>query len=211
MIRKRRTFPGSATYWENRYATGGNSGAGSYGNLAQFKADILNDFVQCNGIQSVIEFGCGDGNQLSLSKYPRYTGFDVSATAIDMCKNRFKGDATKQFYLMSESNSEQMAELVLSLDVIFHLVEDAVYFEYIQKLFRSSIKYVVIYADDVDNETVFHIRSRKFTTYIEKNITDWRLLDHIPNKYQYDEKRPNETSACEFFIYEKMCVKTCSQ
>jgi hypothetical protein len=37
-------FPDSATYWEQRYARGWNSGVGSYGRLAEFKAQVLNNF-----------------------------------------------------------------------------------------------------------------------------------------------------------------------
>ena len=80
-------FPGSAEYWENRYSAGGHSGVGSYGSFAEFKADVLNQFVSTNRVQTVVEFGCGDGNQLSLAKYPKYIGlrqqhraFKVSAT-----------------------------------------------------------------------------------------------------------------------------------
>ncbi|MCL2283845.1 MAG: glycosyltransferase family 92 protein [Fibromonadales bacterium] len=62
----------SGKYWEERYANGGNSGDGSYNCLAQFKAEILNDFVKEHSVNSAIEFGCGDGSQLSLVKYPKY-------------------------------------------------------------------------------------------------------------------------------------------
>jgi hypothetical protein len=39
---RRRAFPGSASFWENRYREGGSSGPGSYGRLSEFKAEILN-------------------------------------------------------------------------------------------------------------------------------------------------------------------------
>ena len=42
----------SREYWEKRYASGGNSGAGSYNYLAEFKAEILNNFVTENNINS---------------------------------------------------------------------------------------------------------------------------------------------------------------
>ncbi len=38
-------------------ARGKNSGAGSYNELAEFKANVLNDFVRENDIQTVIEYG----------------------------------------------------------------------------------------------------------------------------------------------------------
>lgn len=40
----------SKKYWNDRYLTVGNSGAGSYNKLAQFKADIINNFVEKNQI-----------------------------------------------------------------------------------------------------------------------------------------------------------------
>lgn len=143
MAIKKRYFPGSAKYWEKRYVDGRNSGYGSYGYFAEFKAEIINSFVKDNNIQTVIEFGCGDGNQLRLSEYPNYTGFDVSATAIKLCRSLFKNDGTKRFFMMDEYH-HHMAELVLSLDVIYHLIEDRVFEDYMQRLFEASSKYVII-------------------------------------------------------------------
>ena len=36
----------SNKFWNDRYANGGNSGAGSYNELAKFKADIINNFIE---------------------------------------------------------------------------------------------------------------------------------------------------------------------
>jgi hypothetical protein len=33
-------------YWDKRYKTGGNSGTGSYNNIAEFKAKIVNDLLK---------------------------------------------------------------------------------------------------------------------------------------------------------------------
>jgi hypothetical protein len=66
----RHRFKGSSNYWNRRYKDGGNSGPGSYDRLAEFKADFLNRFVGENRITSVVEYGCGDGAQLSLARYP---------------------------------------------------------------------------------------------------------------------------------------------
>ena len=41
-------FPGSEEYWQRRYAAGGNSGEGSYGQFADFKAEVINKFVESN-------------------------------------------------------------------------------------------------------------------------------------------------------------------
>ena len=47
--RSKAAFEGSAGYWEERYAAGGDSGRGSYGKDAAFKADVLNRFVGDQG------------------------------------------------------------------------------------------------------------------------------------------------------------------
>ena len=36
----------SSNYWESRYKNGGNSGAGSYNQIAKFKTKIINDFIK---------------------------------------------------------------------------------------------------------------------------------------------------------------------
>ena len=144
----RKKWEGSAKYWQNRYLTGKTSGSGSYNRLSHFKAKIINDFVKDNYIKSVIEFGCGDGNQLLLAEYPSYIGYDVAMEAIHICKDKFSTDPSKRFVWSGDKNfvCTQKADLVLSLDVIYHLVEDEVYEKYMRQLFESSNKYVCIYS-----------------------------------------------------------------
>jgi hypothetical protein len=197
-------FPGSAAYWEQRYTAGGDSGVGSYAHFAEFKADVLNGFVATHQVQSVIEFGCGDGNQLSLAKYPVYCGFEVSATAIARCRELFKSDPHKSFRLMTEYERED-ADLALSLDVIFHLVEDNVFEQYMRTLFEASSRYVIIYASDSDDNRGYegtHVRHRKFTRWIQENLPTWSLVEHLPNRYPYRGDYLKGSFA-EFFIYKK--------
>jgi SAM-dependent methyltransferase len=198
-------FPGSKIYWEKRYRKGKTSGAGSYGRLAQFKADVLNEFTQNNNIKSVIEFGCGDGYQLSLFKFQNYIGLDVSEKAIEICKNKFANDKSKNF-LTYKSNSKVIskAELAISLDVIYHLVEDKVFDKYMNDLFTSATKFVIIYSSNFEGKQYFHERDRKFTNWINENISNWEFIQQIKNKYPYTELNQNETSKADFFIYRKI-------
>jgi hypothetical protein len=200
-----REFPGTQQYWEGRYARGGDSGAGSYSRLATFKAEVINAFVERHGVATVIELGCGDGNQLTLARYPRYLGFDVAKSAIDRCTSLFRGDATKAFKLMSEYSGER-ADLSLSLDVIYHLVEDAVFDAYMRRLFDTAAQFVAIYSsnDATLNATLGsapHVRHRKFTDWIERNAPGWQLLQHVPNEYPYSPANPGETSCADFYFY----------
>ena len=198
-------FSSSSRYWEERYSTGGNSGAGSYGKFAEFKATVLNQFVAKLNAQSVIEFGCGDGNQLTLSKYPTYLGFDVSETAVARCKKLFQGDASKQFRLLADYKGDK-ADLALSLDVIFHLTEDEIFANHMRALFESSERYVIIYASDSDDREAYeaaHVRHRKFTTWIQQNCRQWKLIEHVPNKYPYQGDY-TQGSFADFFVYARV-------
>ncbi len=199
---KNPVFPGSKEYWEKRYLSGGTSGHGSYGKLAEFKAEILNNFVKEKNINSVIEFGSGDGNQLSLFKFPKYIGLDVSKTAIKMCLKKFENDKTKSFFLYDseyfrDNHGIFKAELALSLDVIYHLIEDKIFELYMNHLFSSAEKYVIIYSNNEEKVQLYHEKYRKFTDWIEKNIKGWKLVKIIKNKYP-------EQSHSDFFIYEKI-------
>ena len=193
-------FNDTASYWENRYKNNGNSGPGSYGELALYKAGIINKFVSDNNISSVIEFGCGDGNQLKEFQFPSYTGLDVSKTAIEKCTGIFKDDVTKTFFIYSPGEFAAHAEsfkadLTLSLDVIYHLLEDDVFETYMNHLFSSSKQFVIIYAWDAEERKRLHIKLRKFTAWIEKNLQEWHLMQTIENKSPH--------AACDFYIYQK--------
>jgi len=200
-------FKDSKSYWRERYQSGGNSGQGSYDELAEFKAEILNEFVSENKIETVIEFGCGDGNQLSYCNYPAYLGFDISPEAIARCRELFPGDDSKNFKLMREYKGES-ADLTLSLDVIFHLIEDAVFDEYMKRLFESSEKYVIIYSSNTNMNPLIegaHVKHRKFTDWIDQYMPHWKLIKKIPNKYSL-EADSNNGSPCDFFIYKRKSV-----
>ena len=192
----------SRKYWERRYTIGGNSGLGSYGRLAEFKAEIINRFTRENRIVKIIEFGCGDGNQLSLFKIDNYIGLDVAKTAIEKCKKQFERDKSKSFFLYNPhclgNINNFKTELSLSLDVIFHIIEDDIFELYMRHLFAVSNKFVIIYSSDNDNSKSLapHYKYRQFSRWIKVNLSQWELIKIIKNKY------PNE-SYSDFYIYEK--------
>jgi len=193
----------SSDYWDARYQREGNSGPGSYNRLAQFKADILNEFVRKHAIGTVIEFGSGDGGQLTLAEYPKYIGVDVSQTAIERTRSLFSGDPTKTFVHVDELRADHVAELALSLDVIYHLVEDPIFHVHMEQLFAAAQKFVVIYSSDFDRRDAVHVRHRKFTDWIESNQADFALIQTIKNPYPWDPRNSDETSPADFFVYER--------
>ena len=197
-------FDGSSRYWDRRYAAGGNSGAGSYNRLAEFKADFLNRFVDEHGVGSVIEFGCGDGAQLRLASYPSYVGVDVSQTAVELCRGIFADDRSKTFWRSDELPPGAEADLALSLDVIYHLVEDPVFDGYMAQLFRSAGRFVIVYSSDMDATwPAKHVRHRRFTDWIGRNQPRWRARSTVKNAYPYDPADPEHTSFADFHVFER--------
>lgn len=198
----------SADYWEERYREGRTSGSGSYGRLAQFKADTINEFVKSKNIKQAIEFGCGDGNQLSMFHIPSYIGVDVSQDIVAKCRARFADDPNKFFLTTTEfAQKSYTAEITLSLDVIFHLVEDEIFKDYIKILLNASEKYCIIYScnEDVSESDSIHVKRRKFTAWIEANHPEWKLLQVIYNKYPHDGTlNPQDSSFSDFYFYQKL-------
>lgn len=194
-------------YWDERYQNGGNSGFGSYGRLAEFKAGVINNFVGDKKIGRIIEFGCGDGNQLSMFNVNSYSGVDISPTAIMMCRRKFEDDPKKKFLTLAEFTAMPFkAELTLSLDVIFHLVEDDVFSNYMTMLLDTSERFCIIYASDSDDrvDPAVHVRHRKFSRWIKKNRPNWRLVNKIYNDFPHDGSiNPKDLSFSNFYFYEK--------
>jgi SAM-dependent methyltransferase len=177
-------FAGSAGYWEQRYSGGGTSGAGSYGPQARWKAEVVNGWVRQHDVRSVLDLGCGDGNQLGLAEYPRYLGVDVAPSAVRRCVERFGADPTKSFLALDPATTHDpagwlRADLALSLEVLFHLVEAPVFEAYLRQLFASAERFVVICARDAELPGGPHERYRPFTPWVAAHAPEWSLLERV--------------------------------
>lgn len=193
----------SAEYWEERYQRGGTSGPGSYGKVAVHKANTLNDFVIKHDIESVIEFGFGDGHQLEIARYPKYLGLDVSRSAVDLCQKRFKQDETKSFFwyaptYFSDPAGFIQADLAISLEVVFHLVEEDVFEQYLMQLFAAARRYVIIFSSNDEELQITnsdpHVRHRNFTRKVADLAPKWELEEVVENPF------PKQCFS-SFFIY----------
>jgi SAM-dependent methyltransferase len=204
-LRRHFGFGDSSSYWEKRYLKGGSSGFGSFGRLAEFKAKTLNDFIEKMGVRSVIEFGCGDGAQLALARYPRYLGIDVAEGSISACRQRFADDSAKSFYLTSQMPADLgRFDLALSLDVIYHLVEDEVFAAYMCALFANADRFVVVYSSNkAEPSDAPHVRHRRFTDWIERHEPQWRKTGFLPNIYPHNPARLEDTSFADFYFFER--------
>lgn len=181
----------SKEYWEARYLNGGNSGMGSYGHSANLKASVINTIIDKHTISTINDYGHGDGNNIALLKGKfKYYGYDVSKSAYDICTLKFKDNKAYTFFHTDKQFKQ--SDLALSLDVLYHLVEQDVYEDYLKRLFSKST-YVLIYAQDLDDIGHNHCRSRKFTTYIKDTFPAFTLIDIINGSH----------NKVKFYLYKK--------
>jgi len=97
------------------------------------------------------------------------------------------------------------APLTMSIDVIFHLVEDDVFENYMKTLCGASSDLVLIYSSNDNKESgVSHIKHRKYTDWINQNRPEFSLIEEMANPYPYttgsDEKI---TSFASFKLFKK--------
>tara|TARA_B100001057_G_scaffold197581_1_gene198253 strand:- start:575 stop:1219 length:645 start_codon:yes stop_codon:yes gene_type:complete len=184
-------FINSAQYWEDRYYYGGNSGSGSYYKNAVEKADYLNAKIDQFDIDTMVDIGCGDGNNLKLFKTQNYYGFDVSKTIISQNKREFKNDQSKQFSIIDKNFEGNLSNIrsqknikkiiCVSFDVIGHLVEDNIYANHLRSFDLVNPDYLIISNFDVDleyNLSTPHIKARNYS----KDLLNmgWKLVDVHP-------------------------------
>ena len=79
-----------------------------------------------------------------------YVGVDVSRTVLDATRRRFAENPSIKFLHTSEVTDEHRAELALSLDVIYHLVEDDIFEAHLRQVFASATRFVVVYSSNED-------------------------------------------------------------
>jgi trans-aconitate methyltransferase len=138
-----------ALIWDERYRAGGNSGYGSYGPQLVDKLTYITQTVK--NIESIVDVGCGDFNfgRNLMGFYPNttYLGLDISKVVIDQNKSRYLG---YNFQLMEVAGDIPSADLVLCMDVLFHLTEEDKKQEVLEKLKNAWKKYLVLTAINFD-------------------------------------------------------------
>ena len=172
----RRRFD-SRAYWQARYADGGNSGGGSYGASAAFKANSLNRFIAEHRIDRMLELGSGDGNQAALLEVNAYLGLDISPDAVDIARLRNADLPGRDFRVYDPQLDvvvDASAPLVVSMDVILHLIEPEVYDAYMRTLVACSTRYVGIYSTATEQQPRLMLSHNRY-----RDHRPW-LAEHHP-------------------------------
>ncbi|MGC5775493.1 class I SAM-dependent methyltransferase [Paenibacillus pabuli] len=181
-------------YWEQTYRSGETSGRGSYGVLAEFKAEVVNGLIQRENITSVIEFGCGDGNQLQYMNYSEYLGVDVAASSVRLCASKFANDSSKSFMLYTPglwiNRGFLQADLTVCLDVLYHITDETDFRNTLYDILHTSAEWVVLYTRLKENENpgVRTIQDRNLFHYLF-DYPDFKVQEIIPQRY------PDQSSA----------------
>lgn len=133
------SFEIERAYWNQRYKDGGLSGEGSYGDQVKWKIEQLKGL----DFKTVLDIGCGDGNfyQELIKVFPDidYLGLDISEDIIN--KNKCLGGKWKA---IRDLNFRQSADLVLCIDVLFHIIIEKELKYFVDKLKKIKCKYLVI-------------------------------------------------------------------
>ena len=129
----------------------------------------------------------------------------MSATILAQNTKAFAGDRSKSFLHVTDFDVKvHRADLVLSLDVLYHLVEDDVFETYMQRLFAASQRWVIIYSSNHEHTKNWyasrgsHVRHRMFSSWVRAHQPTWHLVRHEPNPH-------NQSTAASFFVFE-MCA-----
>ena len=154
----------------------------------------------------MVEFGCGDGQQLALYDFPEYLGLDVSKTILTSCISQFEDDKTKSFkkYCPESFVLDKLYDLSISIDVLYHLIEQEIFEKHLTDLFEASSRWVVIYSCNFDKSGLAaHVRPRKFTDFVQDNFREFHLVNHTANPYPIEEHGLKNGSWSDFFVYQK--------
>lgn len=155
----------------------------------------------------------GDGTQLKLSRYKLYTGLDVSKFAIHRLSREFAGDWRKRFIwyngtragITGETGQIIQGDLTISLEVIFHLTSADIFQNYMELLFDTSQRFVVIMSNDPAEpedcgtgacySNSAHIRFWPVRAWVEQNRSqEWMFVGSLRHKYP-------DTAWSDFFFF----------
>eukprot|EP00933_Yihiella_yeosuensis_P034964 TRINITY_DN2845_c0_g1_i4.p1 TRINITY_DN2845_c0_g1~~TRINITY_DN2845_c0_g1_i4.p1 ORF type:complete len:204 (-),score=30.12 TRINITY_DN2845_c0_g1_i4:109-720(-) len=154
-------------------------------------------------MRSMLDLGVGDGCQFrmllpELPMIQEYVGLDVSKTIVSILQDSLTsgdllrgnswqrpGGFSASFY--HYDGYDVPAELfglrfdiVLSLQVVMHILADALFDAYMRLLFSFAGSYIIIHGDNEESPQENHVRGWRFTTWIEKEAPEWDLIDRVP-------------------------------
>ena len=176
-------------FWNRKYAEGGISGRGSIGKYRTWKWAKIRDVI--GNFREVIDVGCGDlkfwehpiANKILNQRRFKYLGIDISDEIIT--RNRKFAPGLKFICAPSHKPIPGEAEVVLALDLLFHIMDHGNFEETLQQLCKASKLWIVIYSWQknpfekdytvTDGKSQYFRKLSEYTHVFDEN--DFRLKD----------------------------------
>lgn len=152
------------TYWNARYANGSTSGCGSEGIEAEWKREVIRTLIDVHKVESILDIGCGDGQLMFpiLSEYSglTYVGLDIAKSIVDKHSSNPPPSSSKVSFecvdICSDQKPRQSFDMVLMMDVLFHVSTDSRHALMLQKFFSSFNKVGILSLWNENMENVQH-------------------------------------------------------
>lgn len=128
-------------YWDERYAAGGTSGAGSIGALRDWKHQIIRSYAGTPA--SVIDIGCGDLSFWHGNPPVTYTGIDISSVII--ARNQRRYPEHRWICAPGSARPPVSAPVVLCLDMLFHILDETEYRRTLETICACSERWIFAY------------------------------------------------------------------
>jgi hypothetical protein len=132
----------SGEYWERRYREGGKSGQGSVGPSREWKWSVIGKHV--SPVDDVVDVGCGDLSFWEGRTCERYIGLDISPH-ITKRNSAMRPDWAFVAW-PAERRLPLKGKLVLCLDVLFHIIDDATATRVMENLCEYSSEWIFVHA-----------------------------------------------------------------
>lgn len=116
---ERRSHFSNSVFWDERYVNDPElgSGIGSRGEHADYKAELIREFLSRSSAGRLVDFGCGDCSILERIDIANYVGVDASRQVVNLNKARFP---QHEFICAELPHVNLRSELSLCLDVLIH-------------------------------------------------------------------------------------------
>lgn len=180
-------------FWNKKYADGGISGQGSIGKYRTWKWMKIMQMIP--DLREVIDVGCGDlrfwqhpiAREFTTRKGFTYLGIDISDEII--ARNQEIAPHLDFVCAPSHLDLGEKAQVVLALDLLFHIMDDGNFEETLEQLCKASKLWIVIYSwrknpfpdSNTDGVSQTFRKLGDYRQIFESN--EFRLKEYFPVPY----------------------------
>lgn len=130
-------------YWDSRYDSGRSSGSGSVDEYREWKWRLIDKYVP-DAASDIVDLGCGDRSFWRDRTPVKYAGIDFSEVIIR--RNQAQWPDLKFICARGEEYQAGLsARVVICMDVLFHVMDDAAYEQILKNIASYSTEWIFVY------------------------------------------------------------------